>query len=105
MEPSKQSRQGQKQWQEHIALQQESGLSIAAYCQEFKLGPSNFYAWRKRLSYSESGASPADSFIQLKPKDMHPKTLRIITPAGYRLEIETNTHIPYIRRVLSLLHA
>jgi len=101
MEQSKRGRLSQEQWQEHIEQQQKSALSIGAYCQEHKLTPSNFYAWRKRLSVCDLPKS--GKFIQLKPKDIAAQAIRIITPEGYRLEIDSGTELAYIRSILTLL--
>ena len=106
MEAKKPIRLSREQWQERIALQRESGLSIAAYCQEFKLTQSNFYAWRKRFSEPKPvQSSKANAFIQLKPKDILSKQVRITTPEGYCLELESSTPPAFIRNLLSLLHA
>ena len=46
---SKRIHRSQQQWQEHINVQQSSGLSITAYCQQHRLTTSNFYNWRSKL--------------------------------------------------------
>ena len=55
------NQQRQAQWQDRLAQQQESGLSIAAYCKREGISEQTFYGWRKRLS---NGPSPTP-FIDL----------------------------------------
>ncbi len=36
-------------WQKHLARQQASRLSVAAFCRAYDLCPVSFYGWRRRL--------------------------------------------------------
>ena len=49
-------------WQQHILDQQRSGLSIAAYCREHKLTPSQFYTQRRKLKRTDN-PSAAQRFV------------------------------------------
>ena len=42
-----------KKWSELIRQQQESGLSVTAFCREHGFSDQTFYNWRKRLAGSE----------------------------------------------------
>lgn len=56
------TRRTEAEWQEHIHHQQQSGLSITAYCQQHKLATSNFYHWRNKLNqYTESNSATSVS--------------------------------------------
>ena len=62
-----------EQWQNHVDCQKESGLSIAAYCQENGLAVSNFYGWRKRLLCGDSGLTnktqdPSAAWVAITPE-------------------------------------
>jgi transposase-like protein len=43
----------QKKWQELIRQQEQSKLSVTAFCREHRVSDQSFYNWRKRLSGSE----------------------------------------------------
>ena len=52
------------QWQQLLAAQQESGLSISAFCQQHSITLSSFYAWKQKLHpapVSDSSPSPSPS--------------------------------------------
>ena len=49
----------QDKWRRIILAQQASGLSVAAYCREQRIGQAFFYSWKRRLK--ESPASPRSS--------------------------------------------
>jgi putative transposase len=38
------------QWRTIFSQQQNSGLSVTAFCGQHKLATSNFYTWRKKLN-------------------------------------------------------
>ena len=42
-----------KKWSELIRQQQESGLSVTAFCREHGFSDQTFYNWRKRLAGSK----------------------------------------------------
>lgn len=46
-----------EQWQDHLHHQKESGLTIAAYCQQQGLAVSNFYSWRKKSLRADSDST------------------------------------------------
>jgi hypothetical protein len=37
-------------WQQLVAQQQQSGLSVRAFCQQHRISEYSFYQWRKRLA-------------------------------------------------------
>lgn len=72
-QPSRSPRRGAAQWRELIEQQASSGLSIAAFCRERGLPPSNFYQWRRRLRVSQaSPASAAAGFVRLEARGDDP---------------------------------
>ena len=43
----------EKKWQELIRQQQQSRLSVSAFCRQHGFSDQAFYNWRKRLAASE----------------------------------------------------
>jgi putative transposase len=103
MGQNKRSYRRPEQWQEHLKQQQKSGKSVAAYCREHKLTPSNFYLQRKRAN--KTSAKESCQFIQLKPRTIATQGVSITTPGGYRLEMDAGTSVRYIGSLLSVLSA
>ena len=52
----------QRQWADKIAVWQNSGLSIAAWCRQNDENYYRFLYWRKRL---QPALSPGDRFVEL----------------------------------------
>jgi putative transposase len=44
------NRRSAAQWRTIFSQQQNSGLSVTAFCGQHKLTTSNFYTWRKKLN-------------------------------------------------------
>jgi len=65
-----------EQWQQHLNLWHESGLSQVAFCQQHNIAVHNFQYWRKRLS-------PKTQLT--KTKALIPITLTSSAPARLRL--------------------
>jgi transposase-like protein len=60
----------QAQWRERVARQEQSGLSVAAFCKDEGISAHTFYWWRARLGKSQSSkpaqqAHDAASFVDL----------------------------------------
>jgi hypothetical protein len=54
----------QKKWQNLIRQQQQSKLSVSAFCRRRGFGDQSFYNWRKRLAADEPvrfAREPSDS--------------------------------------------
>ena len=47
---SKTQEERRRFWRELIAEQEESGLSVRAFCQRHRTSEHSFYQWRKRLA-------------------------------------------------------
>ena len=45
-------------WQDHIEVQQRSGLSIGRYCRDQELAQSTFDYWRRKLAPVRHDSSP-----------------------------------------------
>jgi transposase-like protein len=57
----------QRYWQELIQRQQVSGQSIESFCIKEKLSQTSFYAWKRRLRESRSGAARTTARRSLVP--------------------------------------
>jgi hypothetical protein len=90
-----------KKWLELIRQQEQSKLSVSAFCRERGFSDQTFYNWRKRLAGSEpvrfalveANASEADRYAPLE----------LILASGDRLRIGPGTDAAILRAVLSML--
>jgi hypothetical protein len=91
----------QKKWLNLIRLQEQSKLSVSAFCREHGFSDQSFYNWRKRLGGSEpvrfalveTGASGGDPVAPVE----------LILASGDRLRIAPGTDVATLRTVLSVL--
>src|SRR5665213_4422460 len=91
----------EKKWQELIRQQQQSKLSVSAFCRQHGFSDQSFYNWRKRLAASQpvrfalvdANASGSDPFGPLE----------LILASGDRLRIAAGTDVATLRTVLSVL--
>jgi hypothetical protein len=93
---------GASAWQKIIREHRCSGLSISTYCRKTGLSVSSFYAWRQRLSQSET--SELKDFIKITPpaKDVR-SPLRTRTPEGYLIEVSEGTDTIFLSNVIAAL--
>jgi hypothetical protein len=88
-------------WESHIQAWQKTDLSQSEYCRKNKLKSNRFWYWRKRierpkkkditfvpLSLSSGRISPAS------------RTVRVIIPNGYRIELEDGFDPDTIRQLI-----
>ena len=85
-----------EQWQAHIHAQAHSTLSVSEYCQDHQLPPSNFYAWRKKLSGNVVGDNTdvtESGWIALSPqalsKAQAATEITLALPGGIQLTIRS----------------
>ena|ERR1022692_816597 len=91
----------EKKWQELIRQQQQSKLSVSAFCRQHGFSDQAFYNWRKRLAADEpvrfalveANPSGADRFAPLE----------LILASGDRLRIAPGTDAATLRAVLNVL--
>ena len=91
----------QKKWQELIRQQEQSKLSVSAFCRQHGFSDQSFYNWRKRLTADgpvrfalvEANPSGADRF----------GLLELILASGDRLRIAPGADAATLRAVLSVL--
>jgi transposase-like protein len=90
----------EKKWQELIREQQQSKLSVSAFCRQHGFSDQTFYNWRKRLA----GESVRFALVEANPcgADRH-APLELILASGDRLRIAPGADAEILRAVLSVL--
>ena len=94
-------------WRGLIAEQGQSGQSVAAFCRERGLGPTHFFAWKKRLSQAGTGhfvevqVLPAAEPAQ--PTMSHSQAIEIRLGAGRSVLVEPGFDAHHLRAVLAAL--
>jgi transposase-like protein len=90
-------------WKQLISEQQQSGLSVKAFCQKQGVGDALFYSWRKRIAEERSTrfALVATNGTVASPPAL--QRLQLVLPSGERLEIPSSTDEATLRTVLGLL--
>lgn len=63
-------RRGRGEWERIVRAQEESGLSVRAFCLRESVGTASFYTWRRRIRATASGSASEgralrESFIDL----------------------------------------
>jgi hypothetical protein len=89
-------------WRQLIAQQQQSGVSVRAFCQQRRTSEYSFYQWRKRLAQQlpvrfalvETSRSAAAGVAAVE----------VMLASGERLRIAPGTDSDTLRMVLSVLH-
>jgi hypothetical protein len=86
-------------WRHRISQQSDSGLTIAQFCAQERLGTKSFYAWKRRLRLIDLAARrpalPAPQvFLPVNVRVVEPTTTELLPieadlPNGVRLRIPT----------------
>jgi transposase-like protein len=90
-----------KKWQELIRQQEQSKLSVSAFCRERGFSDQAFYNWRKKLA--------ADEPVRFALVDANlegaaqPAPLELILASGDLLRIAPGTDAATLRAVLNVL--
>jgi hypothetical protein len=90
-----------KKWSELIRQQQQSGLSVTAFCREHGFSDQTFYNWRKRLAGGEPvrfALVAADAKV-----DAGQLPIELFLVSGDRLRIAPGTDAATLRTVLNVL--
>jgi putative transposase len=91
----------EKKWAELIRQQQQSGVSVSAFCRDRGFSDQTFYNWRKRLSVCEpvrfalveAGAATTGGHAPIE----------LLLTSGDRLSIAPGTDASTLRAVLNVL--
>jgi len=90
-----------KKWQELVRQQQQSKVSVSAFCRQHGFSDQSFYNWRKRLAEDEPvrfALVEANS----SGTDRH-APLELILASGDRLRIAPGADAVTLRAVLNVL--
>jgi len=91
----------QKKWAELIRLQEQSGLSVAAFCRKHDLVEQSFYNWRKKLGSTAPVRFALVAAAAAGTND--PAPIELILASGDRLRIGAGTDSATLRAVLGAL--
>ena len=91
----------QKKWQELVRQQQQSKVSVSAFCRQHGFSDQSFYNWRKRLAEDEPVRF---ALVEANPSgtDRH-APLELILASGDRLRIAPGADAVTLRAVLNVL--
>jgi transposase-like protein len=88
-------------WRELIAKQQQSGLSVRAFCQRHGTSEYSFYHWRKRLA---DELPMKFALVETSPRAPAPvAAVEVVLISGERLRIVPGVDAATLRLVLSVL--
>jgi transposase-like protein len=101
-------------WQMAVQLQEESGLSVARFCEREELKPATFYGWRRRLQREASaghagpgGEANSGGTLELVPvrvlQDEQHVPVEVVSPSGFIVRVAGGAEIENVRRVLQLV--
>jgi len=90
-----------KKWSELIRQQQQSGLSVTAFCRQQGFSDQTFYNWRKRMAGSEPVRFALVAAEATAAAEQLPIELFLIS--GDRLRIAPGTDAATLRTVLNVL--
>ena len=76
-----------EQWRQRVGEQEQSGLSVRAYCQEHSLGEYSFYSWRRRLRDKDAAGAVSFALVESKAVKAEPGMLELVLGEGERLRI------------------
>ena len=90
-----------KKWAELIRQQQQSGLSVTAFCRQHSFSDQTFYNWRKRLA----GGDPVRFALVTSDATVAAEQLpiEIFLASGDRLRIAPGTDAATLQAVLNVL--
>jgi hypothetical protein len=91
-------------WEKHIRAWRSSGLSQAEYCRSNGLAKSQFWYWRKRFNRHEAQDI---TFVPVSIPTSRPSrrsgAIRVITPNGYRIELENDFNPDGMRQLIDAI--
>jgi transposase-like protein len=88
-------------WRKLIAAQEQGGLSVRAFCQQYRTSEHSFYQWRKRLAEKFP-----TKFARVETNRSAPAAVaavEVILASGERLRIAPGIDAATLRLVLSVL--
>src|SRR5687768_9236291 len=96
-------------WRDVIRRQEESGLSVAAFCREQQVPPASFFAWRKKLAEADQDENASQQAqvkfvpIELSPCTPSAANFEIVGPTGSRGVVPAQFEAESLRVILCVL--
>jgi transposase len=87
-------------WRELIGKQQQSGLSVRAFCQRHGTSEYSFYHWRKRLAEQ---LPMKFALVETRSAPVAVAAVEVMLASGERLRIVPGVDAATLRLVLSVL--
>jgi transposase-like protein len=97
---SEKRRQRHEYWRGLISRQEQSGMTVQAFCAQQGVTEASFYNWRKQLR-----ESAAISFALVAPRngEERPAPVELVLATGERMQIAPGTDAATLRMVLAVL--
>jgi transposase-like protein len=73
-----------EEWRQRIEEQEESGVSIGAYCKQHGIAEHVFYGWRQRVRSDERVSF---ALVKAKPSTEEAQPIELMLGTGERLRI------------------
>ena len=54
-------------WAEHFQRHASSGLTVASYCERYRLSPGMFYYWKRKISIAENPQQLSFQEVEVVP--------------------------------------
>lgn len=88
-------------WQAMIKQQEQSGLTVQAFCAEQGITEGSFYNWRKQLR----GSAPVSfALVEARPGGIRPKmAVEVVMANGERVQVAPGTDAATLRMILAVL--
>lgn len=99
------SQQKRRFWQSHVEQWRQSGLRQSAYCRRHDLSAHRFYHWRRRILGADKSAVSFLPVALSASLRQHRPTVRIHTPNGFTIEVETQGASSEIRQLVAMVAA
>jgi transposase-like protein len=87
-------------WRQLIAQQEQSGVSVRAFCRQHRTSEHSFYQWRKRVA---ARLPVKFALVETGRSASVEAAMELTLPAGERLRIEAGVDAATLRTVLSVL--
>jgi hypothetical protein len=88
-------------WRELVSQQEQSGLSVHAFCKQRDVTEASFYNWRKQL---RNNNSVGFALVDASGKGCKPKSpVELVLATGDRVQIAPGVDAATLRLVLGVL--
>lgn len=93
-------RKTKSQWQALFQEHQESGLSVAKFCQQKQMSEAYFYLKRKKLQYQEVELS---TFVAARPENESPNSSVTLQFGQCQLQLASDINCQWLASLMKSL--